>query len=62
MYNDVARNKPNHSTEFSSLIVKPNSRKIDRIVCADYFLSYHISEKTIRKNGIFGSCDQEIDS
>ena len=33
MYNDVAKNKPNHSTEFSSFIVQPhllNSRQISR--------------------------------
>ena len=70
MYNDVAKNKPNHSTEICSFIVQPhlfNSRHIYRqisfalvIVKLSYF--GRNSSWKIKVSQIFGSWDQEIDS
>ena len=70
MYNDVAKNKPNHSTEICSFIVQPhlfNSRQIYRqisfalvIVKLSYF--GRSSSWKIKVLQIFGSWDQEIDS
>ena len=70
MYNDVAQNKPNHSTEICSFIVKPhlfNSRQIYRHIS---FALVIVKLSYFRKNSswkievlqIFGSWDQEIDS
>ena len=59
MYNDIAKNKPNHSAEYSFFIVQPhlfNSRKIDRyrlhwLLKKEKFLKFW--KKQFVKNGNF---------
>ena len=57
MYNDVAKNKPNHSTEICSFIVQPhlfNSRHIQTdIVCAGYCKVIIFRKKQFVKNKSF---------